>query len=181
MSGWKFEHVETPSRNVRRRLYSSGKEETFQNASRWLNGADCADEHDMVLSSSQNYNYNLKSPTADSWELQGDICWDWSSLSGIQVSFVLIGDWLLHCTLCTSFRCKSCREEDKASYKGRSGVAFSYPWASTDKNGDLRVLCLRIDCVNYKKSIADDPYVKLSLKIQHGEGNEWLLLMLCHQ
>ena len=49
MSGWMFEHVETPSRNVRRRLHSSGKEETsFQNASRWVNGADCADEHDMV-------------------------------------------------------------------------------------------------------------------------------------
>ena len=49
MSSWKFEHVETPSRNVRQRLQSSGKEETFQNASRWVNGADCADEHDMVL------------------------------------------------------------------------------------------------------------------------------------
>ena len=59
MSSWKFEHVETPSRNVRRRLQSSGKEETFQNALRWVNGADCADEHDMVLCTWQNYKVNV--------------------------------------------------------------------------------------------------------------------------
>ena len=70
-----------------------------------------------------------------------------------------------------SSRCQSCREEDKSSYKDRNGAAFAYKWASNAKNGDLRVLCMRLGCPNYKKSIADDPYVKISMQIQHVSGN----------
>ena len=48
MQSWKFEHVETPSRNFRRRLNSSGKDETFQNAESWLNGTDDPQDYDKV-------------------------------------------------------------------------------------------------------------------------------------